>query len=138
FEVCTTRNCSSSLGTFDSTVTTLAVGANGSAAVPGGFNLADGSSYYWRAKNVDISIASSSYSATRSFAVDTTAPTISSATVAADGVTVTVTWSENLDQPQAVPGSAFSVAPNGGAGITGTATAAPYPAANQTPLTPHS
>src|SRR2546430_11950308 len=34
FEVCTTNNCSSSLGTFDSTSTTLAVNANGSAAVP--------------------------------------------------------------------------------------------------------
>ena len=29
---------------------------------------------------------------------------MSSATVAADGTTVTVTWSENLDQTQAVPG----------------------------------
>src|SRR2546428_8028671 len=59
----------------------------------------------------------------------------SSATVAADGVTVTVTWSENLDQTQAVPGSAFSVAPNGGGGIAGTATAVSYPAANQTRFT---
>src|SRR5438094_6640969 len=31
FEVCSTGNCSSSLGTFDSTSTTLAVNANGSA-----------------------------------------------------------------------------------------------------------
>src|SRR5256712_8450813 len=59
----------------------------------------------------------------------------SSATVAADGVTVTVTWSENLDQTQAVPGSAFSVAPNGGAGIAGTSTAVTYPAANQARFT---
>src|SRR5207247_6578754 len=109
FEVCSTSNCSSSLGTFDSTATNLAVGANGSAAVPGGFGLASGTTYYWRAKNVDSSAASSSFSATQSFLVDTTAPTISSATVAADGLTVTVTWSENLDQAQAVPGSAFSV-----------------------------
>src|SRR5438067_9118705 len=72
---------------------------------------------------------------TISLLVDTTAPTISSATVAADGVTVTVTWSENLDQTQAVPGSAFSIAPNGGAGIAGTATAVSYPAANQTRFT---
>ena len=42
FEVCSTNNCSSSLGTFDSTSTTLAVNANGSAAVPAGFNLASG------------------------------------------------------------------------------------------------
>ena len=57
---------------------------------------------------------------------------MSSATVAADGTTVTVTWSENVDQTQAVPGSAFSIAPNGGAGIAGTAAAVSYPAANQT------
>src|SRR5436305_9833929 len=42
FEVCATSNCSSSLGTFDSTSTTLAVNANGSAAVPAGFSLANG------------------------------------------------------------------------------------------------
>src|SRR5437868_4935215 len=132
FEVCTTSNCSSSLGTFDSTSTNLAVNANGSAAVPGGFNLANGSTYYWRAENVDSSAASSSFTATQSFLVDTAAPTMSSATVAANGTTVTVTWSENLDQTQAVPGSAFSIAPNGGAGVAGTATAVTYPAANQT------
>src|SRR5256714_404986 len=114
FEVCTTSNCSSSLGTFDSTSTTLAVNANGSAAVPGGYSLASGTTYYWRAKNVDSSAASSSFSAIQSFLVDTAAPTMSSATVAADGVTVTITWSENLDQTQAVPGSDFSIAPNGG------------------------
>src|SRR5205823_1189615 len=134
-EVCSTSNCSSSLGTFDSSSTTLAVNANGSAAVPAGYNLGSGSTYYWRAKNVDSSAASSSFSTTRSFLVDTTAPTISSATVAADGVTVTITWSENLDQTQAVPGSTFSIAPNGGAGVAGSATAVSYPAANQTRFT---
>src|SRR5581483_5445739 len=61
----------------------------------------------------------------RSFTVDTAAPTMSSATIASDGTTVTITWSENLDQTQAVAGSAFDV--NGIAG-TGTVT---YPAANQ-------
>jgi uncharacterized repeat protein (TIGR02059 family) len=135
FEVCTTSNCSSSLGTFDSSSTTIAVGANGSAAVPGGLGLTSGTTYYWRAKNVDSSAAGSANSATRSFTVDTTAPTMSSATVAANGTTVTITWSENLDQTQNVPGSAFSIAPNGGAGIAGTAAAVSYPAANQTQLT---
>src|SRR5207302_167663 len=134
FEVCSTSNCSSSLGTFDSTSTSIAVGADGSAAIPGGTITTDGT-YYWRAKNVDGSAAASSYSATRSLAVDTTAPTMSSAVVAANGTTVTVTWSENLDQTQAVPGSAFSVAPNGGAGVAGTATAVSYPAANKTQFT---
>src|SRR4029077_429059 len=100
FEVCTTSNCSSSLGTFDSTSTSIAVGANGSAAVPGGFGLSNGNTYYWRATNVDSSSASSSASATRSFTVDTQAPTISSASAASDGTTVTLTWSENLDQTQ--------------------------------------
>src|SRR5206468_6449181 len=76
FEVCSTSNCSSSLGTFDSTATNLAVGANGSAAVPGGFAPASGTTYYWRSKNVDSSAASSSFSATQSFLVDTTAPTV--------------------------------------------------------------
>src|SRR6185437_10536409 len=134
FEVCTTSNCSSSLGTFDSSNTSLAVNANGSAAVPAGLNLADGT-YYWCAKNVDSSATPSSSSAIRSFTVDTTAPAMSSATVGADGTTVTVTWSENVDQTQAVPGSAFSMTPNGGVGIAGTATAVSYPAANQTRFT---
>src|SRR2546428_13911044 len=48
FEVCSTSNCSSSLGSFDSSSTTLAVGANGSAPVPGGTITSDGT-YYWRA-----------------------------------------------------------------------------------------
>ena len=106
FEVCSDSGCSSSLGTFDSTSTAIAVGADGSAVIPGGTITTDGT-YYWRAGNVDGSAAASSYSATRSFTVDTTAPSMSSATVGADGTTVTVTWSEDLDQTQAVPGSAF-------------------------------
>src|SRR5207237_1001090 len=63
---------------------------------------------------------------------DTDPAAMSAATVAADGITVTITWSENLDQTQAVPGSSFSIAPNGGAGIVGTAAAVSYPAADQT------
>src|SRR5204862_8114995 len=77
----------------------------------------------------------SSLGGQKNITIDTTAPTISSATVAADGVTVTVTWSENLDQTQAVPGSAFSIAPNSGSSIAGTAAAVSYPAANQTRFT---
>ena len=121
------------MATF-STASGIANNTNGTASVPGGTITVDGT-YYWRAKNVDSSAAASAYSATRSFVVDTTPPTMSSATVAADGVTVTVTWSENLDQT-AEPGSrpAFSVAPNGGGGIAGTGNVS-YPAANQTPFT---
>src|SRR5437588_7608469 len=127
FEVCCTTSCTRSPCTSLFRSTSLAVNANGSAAVPAGYNLASGTTYYWHAKNVDSSAASSSFSTIRSFLVDTTAPTISSATVAADGVTVTVTWSENLDQSQAVPGSAFSVTPSGGTTIAGTAAAVTYP-----------
>src|SRR5205814_3754385 len=121
-----------SRGTFDSTSTTLAVNGNCIATAPAGSILSSGTSSSWHAKNETSCGASSCSSAIRSFLVDTTAPTISSATVAADGVTVTVTWSENLDQTQAVPGSAFSIAPNGGSSIAGTAGAVSYPAANQT------
>jgi len=96
--------------------------------VPAGTITSDGT-YYWRASSEDSSNATSTDSATRSFVVDTTAPAISSAAVGTDGTTVTITWSENLDQTQAVPGSAFSMTPNGGAGIAGTATAVSYPAA---------
>jgi|GEM_PF-5873558 len=135
FQVCSDSGCTSPLGSFDSTSTTLAVGANGSGSVPAGFGLTNGTTYYWRAKNTDSSSSASAYSATRSFTVDTQPPTMSSATVAADGVTVTITWSENLDQTQAVPGSAFAVSPNGGASIAGTASAVSYPAANQTRFT---
>src|SRR5205814_3132382 len=119
-------------GTLDSTSTTLAVNANGSAASPADSNRASGTTSYVRSTNLDTAAASSSFSTIQSFLVDTTAPTMSSATVAADGVTVTVTWSENIDQTMAVSGSAFSVAPNGGAGIAGTAGAVSYLTANQT------
>src|SRR5581483_5207767 len=134
FQVCSDSACATSIGAFDSSSTNLAVGANGSAAVPGALGLVNGTTYYWRAEDVDSSSATSSFSATRSFTVDTAAPTMTSASVAADGVTVTVTWSENLDQTQAVPGSAFSVTPNGGAAVAGTAAAVTYPAANKTQL----
>ncbi|HZT45897.1 MAG TPA: SwmB domain-containing protein, partial [Gaiellaceae bacterium] len=134
FQVCAAASCASPLATFDSTSTSLANGANGSAAIPGGTITADGT-YYWRAKNVDSASLSSSYSATRSFVVDTTPPTISSASIDPDGVTVTVTWSENLDTSQAVSGAAFSISRNGGAGIPGTAAAVSYPTQNQTRFT---
>src|SRR6185437_1352087 len=136
FQVCGNSTCTAGgdpMATFSSG-SGIANNANGSASVPGGTITSDGT-YYWRAKNVDSSAAASAYSATRSFVVDTTAPTMSSATVAADGVTVTVTWSENLDQTQTTGlATAFSLAPNGGGGIAGTGNAS-YPAANQTRFT---
>jgi hypothetical protein len=136
FQVCSDSGCSAVLQTFDSTSTSLAVGANGSAAYSGGTALTDGSTYYWRAKNVDANTNASGYSSTRAFTVDTTAPTMSSAVVGTDGTTVTVTWSENLDQAQSsIAGSAFSVTPNGGAAINGTSANVTYPAANKTRFT---
>src|SRR5205823_6858254 len=72
FEVCSTSNCSSSLGTFDSTSTNLAVGANGSAAVPAGYNLQSGTTYYWRAKNADSPAPPPAHTATRASTVHTT------------------------------------------------------------------
>src|SRR5581483_11466606 len=128
FQVCSDSGCSTVLQTFDSS--TVANGANGSAAPSA---LADGV-YYWRAENVDSSSTTSSYSATRAITVDTTPATMQSAAIGSDGTTVTVTWSESLDQTQAVAGSAFSVTPNGSAAIQGTGTVT-YPAANQTRFT---
>ncbi|HVS85440.1 MAG TPA: SwmB domain-containing protein, partial [Gaiellaceae bacterium] len=62
----------------------------------------------------------------KTITIDTTAPTMSSATIDSAGTSVTITWSEALDQTKAVPGSAFSVNPNGTGGIAGTATAVSY------------
>src|SRR5439155_10317866 len=64
FEVCTTSNCSSSLGTFDSTATNLAVGANGSAAVPDSVRADGGTTDTWPARNPASSAKSTSFSAT--------------------------------------------------------------------------
>jgi len=72
FQVCSDSSCGTVLQTFDSSSTSLAVGTNGSAAYSGGTALTDGSMYYWRAKNVDAAAAASSYSAARSFTIDTT------------------------------------------------------------------
>ncbi len=86
FEVCATSDCSALLGSFDSTNTTLTVSQSGSASVPAGFNLQTGTTYYWRAKNVDAQGASSGFSATRAFTVDTTAPNVTvAAPVAVSG-----------------------------------------------------
>src|SRR4029079_2731939 len=62
FEVCTDSGCSSSLGTFDSTNTSLATNQSGSGQAPAGYGLVDGVTYYWRAKDTDSSSAVSSFS----------------------------------------------------------------------------
>src|SRR5439155_8270751 len=134
FDVCANSTCTAGgdpFSTFSSSAG-VANGSNGSANVPGGAGLADGTTYYWRATNTDNYSTSSAASAIQSFTVDTTKPTTSSATVAADGKTVTVTWSENLDTAQTLANSSFTVTPNGGSAISGTAANVTYPAANQT------
>jgi hypothetical protein len=67
----------------------VANGAGGSAQVPGAFNLQTATTYYWRAQNVDGFNATSSFSSTRSFSVDTTAPSLA------------------ITAPQAVTGNGF-------------------------------
>ena len=86
FEVCTTSNCSSSLGTFDSTNTSLASGQSGSGQVPSGYGLVDSATYYWRAKSTDSGNAVSSFSSIRSFTTVTDqAPTTPALVGPADG-----------------------------------------------------
>src|SRR5207248_8567580 len=84
FEVCSTSNCSSSLGTFDSTSTNLAVNTNGSATVPGSLHVCNAVTDCWRTKHVDSSDAVSCCTATQYFLVDATAPTHSPAPVDPD------------------------------------------------------
>src|SRR5437868_4989572 len=67
FEVCSTSNCSTSLGTFDSTNTSLANNQPGSASVPSGYGLVDNVTYYWRAKSTDSGSSLSSFSSIWSF-----------------------------------------------------------------------
>src|SRR5205823_1649571 len=76
FEVCADSACASSLGSFDSSATNLNVGQTGSGQVPGSFSLHTATKYWWRARDVDSSSAASAFGATRSFTVDTTAPSI--------------------------------------------------------------
>jgi hypothetical protein len=80
------------------------VGASGttswSYALASG-SLTDGHTYTITVETIDKIGNTDAAAATRSFDFDTTAPTITAASVAGDGVTVTATWSENLDQTQA-------------------------------------
>ena len=76
FEVCADSSCSASLGTFDSTSASLNVGQTGGTAAPGLLDLQTATQYWWRAKSVDSSSASSSFTTTRSFTLDTTPPTV--------------------------------------------------------------
>src|SRR5437588_12839659 len=106
FEVCCTTSCTRSPCTSLFRSTSLAVNANGSAAVPAGYNLASGTTYYWRAKNVDSSAASSSFSAIRSFLEIGRASCRERVNVAVVAVSVTENWMDNLQQNQILPDSA--------------------------------
>jgi hypothetical protein len=126
-------SCWSGAGAFDQACPNF-VAATGTTAWSYGLaagTLTDGHTYSLTVETTDELGNTDSSAATRSFAWDTSAPTIMSASVGSDGVTATVTWSEPLDQTQAVAGSAFSITPNGGAAIPGTASAVSYPAPNQ-------
>src|SRR5262249_37187490 len=129
FQLCSNSSCASVLDTFDSTATSLAVGGAGSRAVPGGDIAADGT-YWWRAKNTDASGAASSYSAIRSFVVDTTAPAFSSASV--NGASLQLTLGETLDGAQAVTNAMFTVRKDG---VVQTLTGTPSISTNRVTLT---
>jgi uncharacterized repeat protein (TIGR02059 family) len=75
FQLCSDAGCASAIGADFTSPAGLANGANGSAAVPAGRITADGT-YYWRAKATDDTGFESSFSGTRSFTVDTTAPSV--------------------------------------------------------------
>jgi hypothetical protein len=98
---------------WDSSSTTLANNATGSASVPGGRISADGT-YYWQARNQDNGTGNltSNYSATRSFMVDRVAPTYSSSATNVAGTQITLTLAEpasGLDTTSTTPASAFTV-----------------------------
>ena len=103
FEVCNDSACTSSLGTFDSTNTSLSNGQQGSGQVPGGFGLVENGVYYWRAKATDSSSAVSSFSATFKFTSVTdnapNTPTLVSPANAAYSTTATPTLTANFTDP---------------------------------------
>ncbi|MHB8643094.1 MAG: OmpL47-type beta-barrel domain-containing protein [Gaiellaceae bacterium] len=116
FRVCSDSACSTVLGSFSS-ATGIANGANGSAAVPGGTIVGDGT-YYWQAMATDNTSSSSAWSASRSFVVDTTAPVLQTAGV--NGTTLTLTYNEALDASSVPAALAYGLHVNGGAAVTPT------------------
>ena len=109
FRVCADAACTTVISTFSSAAL-IANGASGSAAVPGGAGLVNGTTYYWQAQNMDNSNVQSAFSASRSFTVDTTAPAVPSLVIT----------ESNADSHAS--GSTFYYRP-AGAGGTFTATA---------------
>ncbi len=110
FRVCADAACGSPLGATFSSVSGVANGTNGSAAVPAGRITADGT-YYWQAQAKDDVNQASPWSAIRSFSVDTGAPSLQSAS--ATGTTLTLTFDEALDEGKVPDASAFAVTRNG-------------------------
>src|SRR5207249_6855535 len=74
FRVCSDSSCTTVLSTFNSPAG-IVNGANGSASVPGGDLTTDGT-YYWQAQAMDNHSVTSSFSSSRSFIADTTAPPV--------------------------------------------------------------
>src|SRR5262249_28760072 len=75
FQVCADSSCASPIGpVFDSG--SVANGAVANAVIPAGLLTADGT-YYWRARGIDSASQLSAFSGTRSFTVDSTAPSAS-------------------------------------------------------------
>jgi Chitobiase/beta-hexosaminidase C-terminal domain/PASTA domain len=77
FQVCDDAACTSVVDQLDS-ASWLANGADGSVGPAG---LTEAATYHWRARATDSDNVSSAYSATRSFTVDGTGPTIASVDV---------------------------------------------------------
>ena len=107
FRVCSDAACSSVLSTFSSS-SGIANGANGSAAVPGGAGLVNGTTYYWQAQAEDNSAVQSAFSASRSFTVDTTAPAVPSLSIAESNAASHVSGSTFYYRP-AGAGGTFTV-----------------------------
>jgi uncharacterized repeat protein (TIGR02059 family) len=116
FRVCSDSGCGTVLGTFSS-ASGVANGAAGSAAVPGGTITADGT-YYWQAKATDQAGLASAFSSSRSFVVDTTAPTVQTAAV--DGTSLTLTYGEPLDGTSTPANLDYALHANGGSGVAPT------------------
>ncbi len=116
FRVCSDSGCGTVLGTFSS-ASGVANGAAGSAAVPGGTITADGT-YYWQAKATDQAGLASAFSSSRSFVVDTTAPTVQTAVVG--GTSLTLTYGEPLDWTSTPANLDYALHANGGSGVAPT------------------
>ncbi len=117
FRVCTDASCTSVLGATFSSAGGIVNGADGSASVPGGRITSDGT-YYWQAKATDNTAASSAFSSSRSFVVDTTGPVLQTATV--NGTSLALAYNEGLDAGSVPNALTYGLHVNGGSAVTPT------------------